>query len=232
LPYDTIFSFKPRVDKYKNPVNELWVVKKGVKEPVHYKVKKVYRGGIFTSEYVEGDSGRAYSPSGVEEIIIKEDGAKIRFLPAPPPAGAGYREFVDDDGWTIREYPQSGPTGLPEAFRWSRFLANILLNLLHLVLWFVCLWVLVRFQWSHALGLALVMWLVMTLAVLPMMFEQAGRRAQEASSSPPAKAELPELRRERETMNQPPIYRFALAPRCQRLYVDARMCIMSPSCTT
>jgi hypothetical protein len=195
LPYDTIFSFKPRVDKFKEPVKDLWVVKKGVKEPVHYKVKKSYRGGIVTSEYVEAQSGRAYSPSGVEEIIIKEDGQDVRYLPVPVTKGAAYREFVDENGWTIREYPQGGPTGMPEAFRWSRFLANIFLNFLHLALWFVCLWVLLRFQWSHALGLAAIMWLVMTLAVLPMIFERAGieARGQATPASSRDKAALPPI---------------------------------------
>jgi hypothetical protein len=182
LPYDTLFSFKPRVDKFKNPVKDLWVMKKGSKEPVHYVLKKKFQGGITVSEYIQVDTGRPYSPSGVEEIIIEEDGAKTRFLPMPAPAGADYRQFVDDNGWTIREYPQSGPTGLPEAFRWSRFLMNIFLNLLHFILWFVCLWLLVRFQWAHALGLAVVMWVVMTVAVLPMMLEQAGQRALAAPS--------------------------------------------------
>jgi hypothetical protein len=193
LPYDTIFSFKPRVDKFKEPVKELWVVKKSVKEPIHYKVKKSYRGGIVTSEYVEAQSGRAYSPSGVEEIIIKEDGQNVRYLPAPAVQGGAYREFVDENGWTIREYPQSGPTGMPEAFRWSRFLMNIILNLLHLVMWFACLWVVLRFHWSHALGLALVMWLIMTLAVLPMIFERAGLEARDrtAAASSREKAALP-----------------------------------------
>jgi len=218
LPYDTLFSFKPRVDKFKDPVKELWIAKKGVKEPVHYKMKKAYRGGIVTSEYVEAESGRAYSPSGVEEIIIREDNQEIRFLPAPATAGTGYREFVDESGWTIREYPQSGPTGMPEAFRWSRFLVNIFLNFLHLGLWFVCLWVFVRFQWSHALGLAIIMWLVMTLAVLPMVFEQAGHRALAASASQREKAELPARWREREAIAQ-----FS--------YVDARICMISPSWT-
>jgi len=92
------------------------------------------------------------------------------------------------------------------------------LNFLHLGLWFVCLWVFVRFQWSHALGLAIIMWLVMTLAVLPMVFEQAGHRALAASASQREKAELPARWREREAIAQ-----FS--------YVDARICMISPSWT-
>jgi hypothetical protein len=52
---------------------------------------------------------------------------------------------------------------------WGLFGINLLLNLLHLAVWFVCLWLLMRFQWSHALGLAIVFWLVMTLIIVPMV---------------------------------------------------------------
>jgi hypothetical protein len=186
--YETLFRFEHRVDKFKQPVKDLWVVNKASKEPVHYTLKKKWQGGVVTSEYVEAQSGRPYSPSGVEEIIIKENGETVRFLPASATKGAAYREFVDESGWTIREYPQSGPTGMPEAFRWGRFLTSFFFNSAHLVLWFVCLWALVRFQWSHALGLAVVMWVIMTVAVLPMLFEQTALRAQTAS--PREKAEL------------------------------------------
>jgi hypothetical protein len=193
LPYDTIFRFSPQVNKYQKPVRDLWVVKKGVKEPIHYKLKLQ---PTKTSVFVEAQSGRSYSPSAVEEIILKEDGKEIHFLPLPRTEGGGYRIFADENGWTIREYPQSGPTDNPEAFRWSRFLMNILLNFLHFVLWFVCLWVLVRFQWSHALGLAVVMWLIMTVAVLPMIFEESGKRAQATPAGAREKAGLLPIQRE------------------------------------
>jgi hypothetical protein len=70
-------------------------------------------------------------------------------------------------------------------FRWGPFLVNLSLNVLHLGVWFVCLWLLLRFQWSHALGLAIVFWLVMTLAVLPPILNSARAAAQPAA--PPAK---------------------------------------------
>jgi hypothetical protein len=48
--------------------------------------------------------------------------------------------------------------------------ANLLLNFLHLGVWFACLWLLLRFQWGHALGFAVVLWLALTLTILPMLF--------------------------------------------------------------
>jgi hypothetical protein len=46
---------------------------------------------------------------------------------------------------------------------------NLLLNGLHFVAWFLCLWLLLRFQWSHALGLAIPLWLALSLSVVPFL---------------------------------------------------------------
>ena len=59
----------------------------------------------------------------------------------------------------------------------TTILMTFLLNFLHLGVWFVCLWLLLRFQWSHALGLAIVFCLAMTLVVLPMLFTRTERAA-------------------------------------------------------
>jgi hypothetical protein len=57
---------------------------------------------------------------------------------------------------------------------------------LHLIVWFLCLWLLLRFQWGHALGLACVAWLVLTF-FLPPLFKKtedlAKQRAAQATSS-------------------------------------------------
>lgn len=60
---------------------------------------------------------------------------------------------------------------------WSLAFANLLLNFGFLALWLVCLWLLLDFQCLHALGLAMVMWLIMLLAVLPPLFEQTRQSA-------------------------------------------------------
>ena len=64
--------------------------------------------------------------------------------------------------------------------------ANLFLNVLHLIAWFLCLWLLLRFQWGHALGLAFVAWLVLTF-FLPPLFKKtedlAKQRATQATSS-------------------------------------------------
>ena len=59
--------------------------------------------------------------------------------------------------------------GQLSTFRWGVFLACAFLNFFHLALWFVCLWLLLRFQWSHALGLAVIFWLAMTVFGVPAL---------------------------------------------------------------
>jgi hypothetical protein len=69
------------------------------------------------------------------------------------------------------------------SFRWGAFFGNLLLNVLHLGVWFAVLWLLLRFQWPHALGLAVVFWLVMTLAVVPQILDHARSVSQKPAAT-------------------------------------------------
>ena len=198
LPYDTAFRFSPTVDMFKDreSAKELWAVRKGVKEPIAYKLKKkvLFIGGQPLATYEEATTvaPKPWNPSGVQAIILKKGGETYRFVPLPPTEGQGYQEYGDESGWVMREYSESGPDGRPYAFRWGRFLGNLFLNFVHLGLWFVAFGLVLRFQWTHALLLAIILWLVTTLAVLPMLLDQAGAKAveQRAPVSGP-KANLP-----------------------------------------
>src|SRR5262245_31082861 len=170
IPYDTFFRFPTRVDMVKSPVRELWAVKKN-NEKVKYKYDafdRVYRDTTTRP--------RPWSGTDVVAIELEHDGTKYRFDMDKTTASGAYYEFVNDRGWSMRVY-ETGPTGRPDAFRTGRFLANLFFNLMHAALWFACLWLLIRFQWSHALGLAICMWLLFTLAILPMMLDYAARVA-------------------------------------------------------
>src|SRR5262249_3522507 len=68
--------------------------------------------------------------------------------------------------------PEDVRRGQVSVMSWGLLLVNLLLNILFLALWFACLWPLLRFQMSHALGLAVVLWLVLTLTIVPMLLEQ------------------------------------------------------------
>ena len=91
------------------------------------------------------------------------------------------RRFISGDGWVMIEY-ETGPDGIPTKFRFGRFVINLFLNFVHFVLWFFCLWLLLRFQWSHALLLAAVFWLVFALLVWPVLQDRV-RRATAATTT-------------------------------------------------
>jgi hypothetical protein len=179
LPYDTIFRFSPTEHKSAKPPEKLWIIRKGTTEKLPYKRFTREHMGQTTYVYERERVGRNEPwPRDVIAILIPEDGEEVRYEPEPAGQGANQR-FVSPDGWVIVEY-ESGPARAPEKSRFWMWLVNMFLNLFHLGLWFVCLWLLLRFQWGHALGLAVPMWLVMTIFVVPMMLVQTGDAAQES----------------------------------------------------
>ena len=62
--------------------------------------------------------------------------------------------------------------------RWGLLLGNLTLNVLHGVLWFVCFWLMLRFTVGYSLVFAAIFWGVTTIAVLPMLLDQAATIAQ------------------------------------------------------
>ena len=61
--------------------------------------------------------------------------------------------------------------------------ANLFLNVVHAILWFLCLWLLLRFQWGHAFGLACVAWLVLTFFLPPLFKRTEDLAKQKAAQS-------------------------------------------------
>ena len=75
--------------------------------------------------------------------------------------------------------------GQISVFSWWLFLANLFLNFFFLALWFVCLWLVLRFQWLHALGLAIVLWLIALLGVMPMLLDRTQGAAKGKTAQTP-----------------------------------------------
>jgi hypothetical protein len=182
VPYDTLFQFSATEDLDTRPPEKIWVVRPGTKEPVKYESRPTVRGNVKSYEYVDPVTQQRFGSTGGVEAILVEDttgklgdkGAKVRFT-RDKESG----KFVGPDGWILEE----NNNWVGARFRTGLFLGNVLLNLLHLALWFVCLWLLLRFQWAHALGLAFVLWLVMTLAVLPVLMSRCAAVAQPQPAS-------------------------------------------------
>jgi hypothetical protein len=120
-------------------------------------------------------------PNPVDEIIVQENGEEIVFKAERDEKGNYKRgkvssplhimesesplRYLDGRGRAMKE----NELGELVTFLWGRFLVYLFLNLFHLGLWFVCLWLLLRFQWSHALGLAVIFWLISTVLVVPTL---------------------------------------------------------------
>lgn len=163
---------------------ELRVPTPGGKEEV-YKLRVGTRG-----DYRIGgvSSGKAL-PTRPQEIIVLEGSEKSVFKPERDDKGnfkqrstTGFgREskeplrYIDEKGRVMLE----SSLGQLTRFRTGLFVGNVLLHLLLLAVLFVALWLLLGFQWAHALGQAIVVWLVLLLFVLPHLLRQAEAIAQQ-----------------------------------------------------
>lgn len=76
--------------------------------------------------------------------------------------------YLDEGGRVMLEES----LGQVTTFKTGNFVMNLLLNALLLAALFAALWPVLRFQPWHALGQALVLWLVMTLFVVPPLLSQ------------------------------------------------------------
>jgi len=69
-------------------------------------------------------------------------------------------------------YMRENYVGQVTTSHFSWLVMALILNFGFLIVWFLCLWLLLDFQWPHALGLAFVAWLI-SLFVLPMILAPA-----------------------------------------------------------
>lgn len=169
IPYDTLLRFNADANLMQEPAKEIWAVNKDGD-------KKLYtreRLGQNSYRYVDAAVApkRPWRGDGVDSVELMIDGEPRVFKRAKS-TGSSYAEYVDDKGWSMRDYGD-GPDGTPSAFRWGRFMMNIFLNFGFFLAWWLCLWLLMRFQWGHALGLAFVLWIMFTLTVMPMLLGYA-----------------------------------------------------------
>lgn len=165
---DTLLRFN--VDDEKQ-FDEFWVEKDNQK--IHYRKTIVPRGNMPGQIRYRDAAGQFWTRS--DAIVVQENSQDVRFVAerdknnnyrTDPGKGLLYR---DARGREMSEEAM----GRVSTFRWGMLLLNLALNLFHLVLWFLCLWLCLRYQWPHALGLASVFWLATTLVLLPMILTQA-----------------------------------------------------------
>jgi hypothetical protein len=119
--------------------------------------------------------GQEKMPGNPPKIIVVENDQKTVFEPDHDAKGQFKRErgqplfYRDKKGRALRE-----GTFEPEpTYRVFPALLGLFLNGAFLALWFVCLWLLLRYQLWHALGLAVVLYVVMLLFVLGPVLSRA-----------------------------------------------------------
>jgi hypothetical protein len=179
LPYDTPLQFSQSDQRSDAPVRELWAVMKTDDSKVPYHVRRGITTPIET--HVLDNAGKPF-PKGmktVKAIIIKEEGPdgprEVTFL-----ADTTTKRYVEEDGIRYMTDDQLGWIYTPRhGLTW----AMLALNSFHLVVWFLALWLLLRFQWGHALGLALGLWIAMTLVFLPPLLDRMPRKSEETEAA-------------------------------------------------
>jgi hypothetical protein len=150
LPFDTIFNFTTE-KVAERPVPE-FTAQRG-KATEKYVARDV---GSARPEY-RGPEGKLWlgvREKDVQAVVIKEGDREVKFQ-----ADTGRTRYVEEGGSRYLDSESFGRITTP---RGGGSFVRVLLNVLHFVVWFVALWLLLRFQWPHALGLAAALWLVMT----------------------------------------------------------------------
>jgi hypothetical protein len=174
LPYETFFTSAATEDTTR-AVPELWVEKAGTK--THY-TRYTVEGIPPRHEYRDAASKRFNHDKGVEAIIVKEGDPKeaheTRFI-AQYDAG----KYTEEGGKRYMSMDNFGPIYTPQPGR-SRLM--LLINVVHFAVWFLVVWLLLRFQWPHALGLAALFWLAMTMLIVPQILGQVQEKLKERTT--------------------------------------------------
>ena len=178
--YRPIFEFTGQ--EQQKPYTELRIRRDGREEV--YLLRKDERG---RPEY-RRDKDNRLLPGRPDRIVAVEGGKEHVYLPE---RDAKTGNFKVRTGESLRYYEEGNPShymvegqwGRVADYHFGRLVLDLFLNGLFLAVWWVVLWLLLRFQWSHALGLAVAFWAVMTLFVLPPLLTRAEEVARQRAAT-------------------------------------------------
>jgi hypothetical protein len=154
---------------------ELKVLVKDGKKEKEEVYKQVGAAGRVLDFRLDGKPSGPKIPSRPEKVTVKEGDAEIVFLPERDAQG----HFKTEQGQSLRYLDARGRVmleGFPgetSVFRWDWLFLHLLMYFGLLAAWFGGLWLLLRFQWTHALGGAFVFWLASLLIVVPTLLNYA-----------------------------------------------------------
>jgi hypothetical protein len=167
--YQTLLQFSPRSSiKFE----DVWITgRDGSKE--HYKAVRTGNRTEFQREGRPGTANKMRSRPG--SYFVMENGEEVEFKADRDSKGnftsaenqpLAYR---DAKGRIMTEnYP-----GEINTFNWGQLFVNFLLNVLFFAVLVLSLWLLLEFQFWHSLGMALILWGVSILFVLPPLLSYA-----------------------------------------------------------
>jgi hypothetical protein len=194
LPLDTLWNFSPTETYPRKPWPYFWSVRNG-KETQYFRQESAQAGG--GARYIDRATNKpwAFESNGiVQAVIIPEGDKKVRF-DLDMPGGKfkpGDRPRYKEDGGQNRVLTEEDiQAGQVTHFRFGLMVANVVLNLLHLGVWFACFWLLLRFQWPHALGLAAAFWVLTMFALFPPLLYQTKQAVKARPAPASQRAEAP-----------------------------------------
>jgi hypothetical protein len=196
-PYATTFTFNPTRDQV-YPV--IWTVthsrqpaedgkaEEDVQTRTRYELVKTPNGPAHYRK--DGLVNGAELPPRPEEIIVKDGDEEVSFKPDRDAHGNFKVEEVGGYFTPAQKKPlryrnargrvmEEGNLGVLTYSRTGQIIVNCLLNFVHFVVWFVCLWLLLRFQLGHSILIALACWLAMTFCVIGPLFTRAETAARD-----------------------------------------------------
>jgi hypothetical protein len=176
--FDTLTNFKTEtLDGSYDEFLSVRTVNKKEQKPVRY----VRRGG--SNEFESAETGKLWNRSSADgmevALLIKEKGKDqpTRFEANLDPKSGNFRppeetRYEADGG---KRYMDLSTLGKVYRVRSMAILGNLFANLLHLAIWVVVLWLLMRFSLGHAIGIGLALWGVTMLVVQPALFGMVTR---------------------------------------------------------
>ncbi len=186
-PFDTLFNFTTE-KMTERPVPGFTALRG--KEREEYVARDVGRP---LPEY-RGPSNKLWTPRrglDVDAILVKQGDKEVTFKPKVVETGPGKEKyverFVQDGGKSYLDSESFGRISTP---RGGGSFVRVLLNVLHFAVWFAALWLLLRFQWPHALGLAVALWLVMTFVAPYLLMAGANAKAERPAPAGTASSRL------------------------------------------
>jgi hypothetical protein len=170
--FDTLTNFK--TEAFDGKYDEILSVRKvgnEEKKPVRY----VRQGD--SNNFQSPDTGKAWGRSDADGMVVaillteKGKDKPTRYNANLRPDGTFPQ--LDETRWEEekgRRYMDQNAIGKVYRVRSMAYVGNLTANLLHLIVWVLVLWPVMRFALGHAIGMGLALWAITMLAVQPALF--------------------------------------------------------------